>query len=276
MIEGVWAALPDLWNRAEADLLERAVERLLARGVDGFFAPGTTGLGAELSVRRRMQVLERLVRAINAAGERQQQKMVAAISANAAEDVHTLLEHAGSLGVKGVALTPPSYGMWTHADLLAWLDAALDGRQDGKQSNLEIYLYHIPAAVRTGWDPDLLTTIDQRFNIEGIKDSSGDVARLAAYLAWGRRRGRPFSLMVGNERLTSYGLMLGASGVVSAFACAYPDLMIKICTACRQKDWDAVAALQNEINAKLDLLAHTPQREVPAVLLNLAREQEIF
>jgi dihydrodipicolinate synthase/N-acetylneuraminate lyase len=267
MIQGIWTALPDLWCQDQADRLERIVNSLLTRGISGLLALGTTGLGAELSLQNRMSVLERLARMVG-----DKQRLIAAISANPASDVRLLLEHANSLGIKGVAITPPFYGNWTNAELLDWVEAALGGTRH----SLEIYLYHIPAAVRNGWDPELLTQVDQSIGIEGMKDSSGDVARFAAYLAWGQKRGRPFSLLVGNERLTSYCLMLGGQGVVSGLSNAYPDLMVKAYTACQQKDWDAVTTLQAEINAKLERLSSASQRQVPKVLLELARENGVL
>lgn len=266
MLQGIWTALPDLWREDQADQLERIASNLLARGISGLFVLGTTGLGTELPLQQRMDALERLARGVD------RHRLIAAISANPATDVRLLLEHANALGLKGVAVTPPFYGNWTNAELLDWIKAAFAG----VRHNLEIYLYHIPVAVRNGWDAELLTQIDQSVGIEGMKDSSGDVARFLAYLAWGKTRGRPFSLMVGNERLASYCLMLGGQGVVSGLSTAYPDLMVSVYTACQQKDWDAVAALQSEINARLELLAHASQRQVPKVLLELARENGVL
>src|SRR5260370_10477005 len=189
MIQGVWTAPPHLWDRRQSDRLDRAVNSLLTRGIDGIFALGTMGRGTELPLQRRMAVLEQLVRVTGSGSN-----IVAAISANSADDVRTLLEHATSVGVKGVAITPPFYGSWTNAELLDWVEAALG---EVPQS-VEVYLYHIPSAVRTGWDRETLTLIDQRIGIDGIKDSSHDIRQLAIYLAWSHNR--TFSVMVGDER----------------------------------------------------------------------------
>src|SRR5947199_9408555 len=140
MIQGVWTAPPPLWDRGQFDLLDRAVNSLLTRGINGIFALGTMGRGTELPLQRRMEVLEQLIHATGSGSSN-----VAAISANSADDVRTLLEHATSVGVRGVAVTPPSYGTWMNAELLNWVDAALGG----VQQHVEVYLYHSPAAVRT-------------------------------------------------------------------------------------------------------------------------------
>ena len=264
MIQGVWTALPPLWDPGQSDLLDRLINSLLTRGINGIFALGTMGRGTELPLQRRMKVLERLIHATGNGSN-----IIAAISANSADDVRTLLEHATSVGVKGVAITPPFYGSWTNAELLDWVEAAL-GRV---QQSVEVYLYQIPSAVRTGWDQEALTLVDQRIGIDGIKDSSHDVRHLTTYLAWSRNR--TFSVMVGDERLITYCVMLGGSGAVSGLSTAFPDLMVKVYAACRQKDWDAAAALQREINEKLEPLARVSQRQVANVLLELAQEKGI-
>ncbi len=264
MIQGVWTAPPPLWDPGQSDLLNRLINSLLTRGISGIFALGTMGRGTELPLQRRMLVLEQLIHAAGSASN-----IVAVISANSSDDVKTLLEHATSVGVRGIAITPPSYGIWTNAELLDWVEAALGG----VQKSVEVYLYSIPSAVRTSWDREALTLVDQRIGIDGIKDSSHDVRQLATYLAWGRNR--TFSVMVGDERLITYSMMLGGSGAISGLSTAFPDLMVKTYTACRQKDWDAAAALQREINEKLELLAQVPQRQVANVLLELAQKQGI-
>jgi dihydrodipicolinate synthase/N-acetylneuraminate lyase len=228
-------------------------------------ALGTTGRGAELTLLQRMKALEQLVRA---AGDGN--RIIAAISANPAEDVRLLLEHAASVGVKGVAVTPPFYGTWTNAELLDWVEAALGTGPRG----VEVYLYHIPPAVRNGWEPEILTQVDQRIGIAGIKDSSGDVHQLIKYLAWGRER--TFSVMVGNERLTTYCFMLGGSGIVSGLSTAYPELLLQAYAACQHKDWDTAAALQRDINEKLDQFTHVSARRTGDVLLELAREHGVL
>jgi dihydrodipicolinate synthase/N-acetylneuraminate lyase len=267
MIQGVWTALPHLWSREQPDLIRSAVSRLLSRGIHGLFVLGTTGRGAEFSLQQRMETLEQLVRATGDAN-----KIVVAISANPPGDVRLLLEHAISVGVKGVAITPPFYGSWTNTELLDWVNAAFGGASP----NAEVYLYHIPSAVRTGWTQDLLAPMDQQIGIDGIKDSSGDVHQLISYLAWSGGRKRPFSVMVGDERLTTYCLMMGGSGMVSGLSTAYPDLMLKAYAACMQKDWDAATAMQREINEKLAALAHYSPHQVPDALIELAQKQRIF
>lgn len=265
MIQGIWTALPHFWSSERPNRIERAVTSLLARGIDGFFVLGTTGRGAELSLQQRMEVLEQVIKAVGNG-----KNVIAAISANPADDVQHLLEHATSVGVRGVAITPPFYGSWTSAELLDWAEAALAGRQ----RSVEVYLYHIPSAVRVGWDQETIALLDQRIGIDGIKDSSGDVRQFMTYLAW--RSNRTFSVMVGDERLTTYSLMLGGSGIVSGLSTAFPDVMLKAYAACKHKDWDAAAALQHEINEKLGLLAQVSPHQIPDVLIELAQEQGVF
>jgi dihydrodipicolinate synthase/N-acetylneuraminate lyase len=82
--------------------------------------------------------------------------------------------------------------------------------------------------------------------------------------------------MVGNERLTTYCFMLGGSGIVSGLSTAYPELLLQAYAACQHKDWDTAAALQRDINEKLDQFTHVSARRTGDVLLELAREHGVL
>jgi len=259
VLRGVWTALPDIHRPDREALIDRAVPRLLERGVDGIFALGTTGRGTDYTVEQRERLLERIVRAASGGPH-----IIAAVSSNVADDVRQLAAHAASIGVRGIAFTPPYYNSWSPDELKAWAEAALAAIPP----NLEIYAYHIPSAVHNGWDASLVSWMRERFGVRGIKDSSGDVGQLITYLALAGRN--EFSVLVGNERLLVYNLMMGGTGVVSGLSSAYPDLLVRAYRACLAKAWDDAAHLQAEINARLTELDGLSPRAVSDILIDLA------
>ncbi|HEU5349625.1 MAG TPA: dihydrodipicolinate synthase family protein, partial [Ktedonobacterales bacterium] len=213
----------------------------------------------DYTVAQREHLLERIVHA--AGGGR---CIIAAVSSNIASDVGELASHAASMGVRGIAFTPPYYNAWTSEELKGWTQAALVN----VSPDIEIYAYHIPSAVHNGWDVALVSWMRERFGIRGIKDSSGDVGQLTAYLALAQEG--DFSVLAGNERLLVYNLMMGGTGVVSGLSSAYPDLVVQAYRACVDKNWDDAARLQAEINARLAELGGLSPRAISDVLIELA------
>jgi hypothetical protein len=53
-------------------------------------------------------------------------------------------------------------------------------------------------------------------------------------------------------------------------------LLLQAYAACQHKDWDTAAALQRDINEKLDQFTHVSARRTGDVLLELAREHGVL
>ena len=88
-------------------------------------------------------------------------------------------------------------------------------------SDLPIYLYSVPSKTGTALDPETVGALAAHDNIEGMKDSSGDMIR------FGRERrvaGPDFDLFVGSGSLYATALDAGADGGVMALANVVPGL----------------------------------------------------
>jgi 4-hydroxy-tetrahydrodipicolinate synthase len=224
---------------------------LLAAGVKGFFLLGTTGLGADSSMAERMRVLEQVLRVVDTP-----QRIVVAVSANAADDVRALAEHALAQGVQGIALTPPFYGLWSDAEIEAWATQIF--RDWKKRSHL--YLYNIPWVTHSRWSLASLDAVHALVGVDGIKDSSGDLAQLDAYLAWAHRH--QAAVLTGTERLIAYNYLRGGTGAVSGLASAFPDLIVRLATLSDRRDWTQALTVQEEVNQILADLAQLSLREI--------------
>lgn len=264
MITGLWTALPPL-DRTQDQELGGALEYLLAHGVDGFFALGTTGRGADLTLIERQRFLERLIGLVG-----MPQKIVIAISANPPGDVRALMEHAFSLGVEGVAMTPPFYGAFDQNELIEWVHGVFDGIRKERS----VYLYNMPAVGHTVWELDMVSLVDEMIGIDGIKDSSGDIGQVLQYLAWAS--GHNASVLVGNERLTTYHYLAGGHGVVSGLSAMYPRMMADLIGYCTRREWDQACSAQEQVNRQLENLVGRSLRAGAAALVQGMRVQGIL
>lgn len=245
MVDGVWTALPNtrLWAEG-TPVLKRAISNLTTAGIRGVFVLGTTGQGTDGTLSVRMRMTEQIVEAAGGGS-----RVIVAVSATAAQDVRELIGHALSLGVRGVAFTPPFYGSYSNRELEQWLEEVL-GESD---RSMEYYLYNIPGATSNRWDIPLVEFANRLVTLAGIKDSSGNVQQMCDFLEWTSQHGS--SLMVGDERLGLHGLMMGGAGMVSGLSAAFPDLLVQLHRTAEQKDWDACVSLQREVNLRLNKLA---------------------
>jgi dihydrodipicolinate synthase/N-acetylneuraminate lyase len=262
MIKGVWTALPDVREYSGAEeKFYGSVQTLLEKGVDGLFVLGTTGRGTDLSLQIRMQILETLVKKAQ-----DPSKLVVNVSANPSEDVQVLIEHAQSLNVHGVALTPPFYGSYTEEEMKEWVSAALERCDKDK----EFYFYNIPSVTHTSWSLDLLDYASTKVKIAGLKDSSGQMRQCIDYLKWAEAN--EAHLLVGDESLLVSSLMLGTHGVVSGLSSASPELVVNAYQSAKKGDWETAILYQKEINQRLtELSLVSPRKSVNLLVQGMVK-----
>ena len=266
MINGVWTAFPQCYDRDER-ALGHAITYLFHENITGLFLLGTTGQGPDFTVAERKRLAERLLRLTQSP-----ERVIIAISANAAGHVRELLEHAWEHGVKGVALTPPYYGRFGPDELIQWVADVF--RDPPPPRGGEVYLYNVPLASPTLWSLPVVSAIDKMIGVDGIKDSSGDVSQLLTYVQWSR--GRDTSILVGNERLTMYHYLNGGHGVVSGLSAAAPELMVRLVRQCADAQWLQARDTQVEVNQLLDTIQGPTLRASVRNLVKLMDTNGVF
>jgi dihydrodipicolinate synthase/N-acetylneuraminate lyase len=207
------AALTPLTSGGEA-LDEPAigpyVDFLADGGVDGLLALGTTGEGFLLPVEQRRRAAQLFVEA--AAGRLQ---VAVHCGAQSTWDTVELCAHAADIGADAVAVMAPPYFALDDAELLAHLSAAAYAA-----APTPFYVYEF--AARSGYAvplPVLEQLREAAPNLRGLKVSDTPWEHFAPYLLEG------LDIFVGPEALIPQGMAAGATGVVSALASAFPELV---------------------------------------------------
>lgn len=255
MVSGLWTALPNIYGWTDK-AIAGSLEAILTSGVDGLFVLGTTGQGTDFTVKERQNILGKLRALVG-----DPQRLIVAVSANSADDVREMVQHAYSVGVRGVAITPPFYGRFGDGEIERWVGRIFT---DGPKK-AEVYLYNMPSIGHSVWSPLLASAIDQLVGVDGIKDSSGEIDQLLGYINW--VEGKHASVMVGDERLATYSFLMGGHGVVSGLSAAYPNLMVDLVGSCIQRDWEKARLLQHQVNQQLRKLdGLTPHAAVKALV----------
>lgn len=208
------AALTPLRDAGEA-LDEEAfapyVDFLSEGGVDGLLALGTTGEGFLLPLEQRMRAAQLFVEAAKG-------RLLVAVHCGAQStwDTVELAAHAADVGADAVAVMPPPYFPLDEPELLGHLVAAASACAPAP-----FYVYEF--AARSGY-PVPLTVLEQLRkaapNFRGLKVSDTPWESFAPYLIEG------LDVFVGPEALIPQGFAGGATGVVSALASAFPELIV--------------------------------------------------
>jgi 4-hydroxy-2-oxoglutarate aldolase len=151
-----------------------------------------------------------------------------------------LNERAAEAGADAALVLPPFFyrGQMHDRALAAHFTAVADA------SPIPILLYNMPANTGLYLSSDLVVELSAHERIVGLKDSSGDVAKLAEI------RGRApdnFSILAGSAGFLLPALAVGADGGICALANVAPELCTNLYRLACTGDWDAAARIQCRI-----------------------------
>ena len=202
------------------------------RGVHGVFPLGTNGEFALLSADERNAVVETVVDAVDG-----DVPVIAGVGAPSTRVTVEGARHAEEVGADGVVVVTPYYYP------LDGRGAVEHYRRVAEAVDVPLYVYHIPS--KTG-NSLSLSTLDELAGIEnvaGFKDSSKDVPWLGQAID-----AHPdLSFLSGSDSLLVPGLDLGCSGMVSAVANAFPELVVNLYDAYDAGDGARAKERQSEV-----------------------------
>ena len=188
----------------------------LAAGLSGIVVAGSTGEAALLSEE------ERLVLVDAARAEVPDDRwLIAGIGAESTRLTVARARSAARRGAELVLVVAPHYygaGVLTAEALRTHFTAVADA------SPVPVLLYNIPKFAHLTLEPELVAELARHENIVGMKDSAGDVERLAGYL---RSQGDAFSVLTGHAPTLARAVELGVRGAVLAVSLFAPALALE-------------------------------------------------
>lgn len=196
--------------------LREIIENILQDGGADFLCVlGTTAETPTLTEDERELVMETFVDAV--AGR---VPLLLGCGGNSTRAVCQYLESANLDGFDGVLIVTPYYNKPTQEGLYQHYVAVADA------SPLPVVLYNVPG--RTGVNLTAATTIriaEECPNVVAIKEASGILPQIDAIIA-----GAPdgFEVISGDDALTYPLLSLGATGLISVIANAFPTEMAQM------------------------------------------------
>ena len=225
MFKGSIPALITPFTNGELDLdaLKKLVEWHVEQGSDGLVPVGTTGESPTLSHDEHNLVVSEVVKA--AAGR---MKIIAGAGSNYTQEGIGLIRHAEAAGADAALVVTPYYNKPTQAGLIAHFTAMHDA------ADLPIIIYNIPGRSVVDMSPETMGELAKLPRIVGVKDATGDLARVA------KQRltcGTDF-IQLSGEDATAVGFnAMGGVGCISVTANVAPKLCAQMQAATLAGDY---------------------------------------
>jgi len=235
MFSGSLPALVTPFRGGELDIetLKKLVEWHVGEGSSGLVPVGTTGESPTLTHREHETVVEEVVKA--AAGRI---PVIAGAGSNNTLESIRLAQHAEKVGADGILLVTPYYNKPTQRGLIAHFTAVHDC------CALPIIIYNIPGRSAVDMTPQTMGALAQLERIVGVKDATGDLARVCEQ----RITCGPDFIQLSGEDATAHGFNAqGGTGCISVTANVAPALCAQLQAACKAGDYAAALAVQDRL-----------------------------
>lgn len=250
-LSGFIPDLPTPFNHRDeidTEAFGRLCERQIAAGASALVVGETAGENATLEPAERAELVR-----IAADVARKRVRIIAGAGSNATERALTFTRAAETAGADAIMSVVPYYnrpmprGMAAHFRAVAAATA------------LPLILHDVPARTVKGLADETLLELAQLPSFIGLRDSSGDVARL--------RRLRPhlpatFRMLTSDDSTSLAYMAAGGDGCISQVSNVAPDLCVAVARHLREgRLYQA-----RELHQRLVPLATLLEREHPAAL----------
>lgn len=237
MLKGIIPAMitPSSHGTVSIEQTRAYVKWLAKQAVDGIFALGTTGEGILLPDHEWEDVVRAVVQTADG--------LPVAVQCGTLSLEATLrrIEFAEHSRASAVAVLTPFFYRYSDAALLKYYTEVLQ-----TFPNVKFYLYNIPKYTNNLISTDVYQRLASQFtNLLGIKDSSGSVESLEAYV-----RAVPYlDVLSGSDSTLTDAHRVGAKGIVSGVASALPSLVVSAWQAIQVGDGQQADLLRSVTKA---------------------------
>jgi 4-hydroxy-tetrahydrodipicolinate synthase len=209
--KGTGVALITPFN-ANKEIDYEGLSRLLTHtsNLDYWVVQGTTGESVTTSDEEKAEIL-----AFVKANNPKNLPVIYGIGGNNTAEVLRKIQKTDFSGVTAVLSVTPYYNKPSQQGLIAHYQAIAD------TSPVPVILYNVPGRTATNLHAETTLTLAQHPNIIGIKESSGDLVQCMEIVA---HKPADFLMISGEDLLTLPMMSVGAIGLISVMANAFPQV----------------------------------------------------
>ncbi|MDO6693719.1 4-hydroxy-tetrahydrodipicolinate synthase [Aliiglaciecola sp. 3_MG-2023] len=233
--------------------LKKLVEFHVENGTHGLVSVGTTGESATLPFEEHIEVVKKTVEYANNAIP-----VIAGSGANSTSEAIFLSQQLANTGIAGFLSVVPYYNKPQQKGMIAHFEAIADA------TDLPVLLYNVPGRTVADMLPETVAVLAKHKNIVGLKDATGDMARLKQTQALVPD---DFLLLSGDDLTSCEFLCNGGHGVISVTANVVPAEMAKMCELAAAKDFAEAKKVDQSVAALHDALFIEPNPVLPKWVL---------
>lgn len=195
----------------------KSLKKLLtytSRGVDYYVVMGTTGEAATCSDDEKAELLK-FVKANNP----KRLPIVYGIGGNNTQQVAEAIRSSDLEGVDAILSVSPYYNKPSQEGICQHFEAIAN------VCPVPVILYNVPGRTSSNMTDETTRRLSEHSNIIGIKEASGNIEQC---MKIAKNAPKDFLLISGDDMWTSSMYAIGAKGVISVLANAYPSVFKKI------------------------------------------------
>jgi 4-hydroxy-2-oxoglutarate aldolase len=223
----------------DLEAFARNVRAHLDAGVDGIVVAGSTGEAPLLDDAERGALVEAARRVVP-----RDRVLLAGVGSESSRETIRRARTAAERGADAVLVAAPHYYAAAATPEARTRQLRAHYRHVADASPIPVVLYNIPKYMHFAIDPALVAELAGHGNVVGIKDSSGDDALLASYLAAEAER---FTVLTGSGSGLAAALEVGARGGILAVALFAPALAREVRDAHAAGDTHRARAAQRKL-----------------------------
>lgn len=216
--------------------LKHNIQMMYSRvGLAGYVVMGSTGESVLLSKSEMEAVLVAVKETAS-----HDKKLIAGTGAESTAETIERTKRAAELGYDAALVKTPYYYKPVYKPEV-YLQHY---RRVADASPIPVLLYSVPQFTGVALEPPEVIALSEHPNIIGIKESSGNVQRVAEIIAG---TSRDFQMLVGSAATIYPSLAIGARGAILALGSALPDKCVELYELFRQGKNEKARELQEVI-----------------------------
>jgi 4-hydroxy-tetrahydrodipicolinate synthase len=220
-------------GRVDEAALRALVDWQIAEGSHGLVPVGTTGESPTLSSAEHARVVEICI--AEAAGR---VPVIAGAGSNNTVEALDHARHAEQAGADAVLVVTPYYNKPSQEGMYQHFKAINDA------IGIPIIIYNIPPRSVVDLSVDTMKRLFELKNIAGVKDATGNVARISLQR---QAMGADFIQFSGEDMTALACMAAGAHGVISVVSNVAPKLCAELMEACLRHDFRTALAIQDRL-----------------------------
>lgn len=210
------------------------IDYLIDKGVYGLFILGTNGECHVLTDDEKVEFAKIVINHTN-----NRVPVFVGTGGNSTREVITLSKRMEEIGASALSIITPYFVTPTQQELILHYKSIADS------VNLPIMMYNMPGKTGINIESDSVRELSKIKNIVGIKDSSGRLDNMKAYIE--ATEGEDFSVFSGSDSLILDSLKAGGKGAVAATANFLTEIDIAIYENFMNGDLEKAQEAQNSI-----------------------------